>query len=87
MTRADWIGSIGVFLLLVAFFFNAFGMVEARSRSLPGLEPDWCQLLVLCVLAHRLRAICRTGKRLERCSSAGVPARLEQLRPPRGALC
>ncbi|HJU11195.1 MAG TPA: hypothetical protein VJ728_09980 [Candidatus Binataceae bacterium] len=32
MTRADYIGSIGVFLLLVAFFFNEIGVFEVRGR-------------------------------------------------------
>ena len=32
MTAADWIGSVGVALLLLAFFLNAFGFLERTSR-------------------------------------------------------
>jgi hypothetical protein len=38
MTLADWIGALGVALLLVAFFANAFGFLRADSRAYHGLN-------------------------------------------------
>jgi hypothetical protein len=38
MTAADWLGSTGVALLLLAFFLNAFGMLGARSPRYHGLN-------------------------------------------------
>lgn len=38
MTAADWIGSMGVALLLAAFFANAVGHLHAASRAYHGLN-------------------------------------------------
>ena len=33
MTSADWIGSIGVFLILLAYFLNVIGKLNAKDLS------------------------------------------------------
>lgn len=33
MSAADWIGSLGVGLLLIAFFLNAFGWIDRDARG------------------------------------------------------
>ena len=38
MSAADWAGSVGVALLLVAFFGNAIGRLPATSRLYHGLN-------------------------------------------------
>jgi len=38
MTVTDSIGTLGVGLLLVAFFFNLFGYLDRRSRAYQGLN-------------------------------------------------
>lgn len=38
LTPSEWIGSIGVGLLLIAFFLNLFGYLNAESRKYQGLN-------------------------------------------------
>ncbi|MBZ0114357.1 MAG: hypothetical protein K8J08_17980 [Thermoanaerobaculia bacterium] len=38
MTAADWYGSIGVALLLAAFFLNLFGRLPTGSRWYPAMN-------------------------------------------------
>ncbi len=38
MTTADWIGSIGVTLLLGAFFLNLFGRLRSESAWYPAIN-------------------------------------------------
>lgn len=33
MSAADWIGAVGVTMLLVAFALNSYGVIDARSRA------------------------------------------------------
>ena len=37
-TLADWVGSLGVAILLVAFFLNLFGRLSRSSRLYAGLN-------------------------------------------------
>ena len=37
-TLADWVGSIGVAILLAAFFLNLFGRLSRSSRSYAALN-------------------------------------------------
>lgn len=38
MTTADWIGTTGVFILLFAFFMNAFSFIKNNSKIYFGLN-------------------------------------------------
>lgn len=38
MNTADWIGTMGVFILLLAFFLNAFSFIKKDSKIYFGLN-------------------------------------------------
>lgn len=38
MSSSEWIGSLGVALLLAAFFLNLFGFLQRTSRTYQGMN-------------------------------------------------
>ena len=52
MTYTDWIGSIGVFLILLAYFLNVFG--QLNSKDLAFILLNLCGATLACIASIRL---------------------------------
>ena len=49
MNITDWIGFIGVAILLAAFFLNLFNRLNKDSIAYLSIEYTWCRISLLCV--------------------------------------
>ena len=64
MTYSEAIGSIGVAILLLAFFLNLFSIPLPRPSDVSDHESDRCCTILLRILVDPLPAICHSGRDL-----------------------
>lgn len=75
MNYIDIIGTIGVGLILLAYFFHTSGWINGRGKFF-FVEYCWSRACLLCFLADQLLAVCDTGRNMVPCFCHGFDQKL-----------
>ena len=67
MQISDWIGTVGVFAILVAYFCSTFNWMSAHSRLFFCIEHHWRRHDLFGILSYSLLAVLYIGRNMDNC--------------------